>query len=318
MLSRYKPNLRGSYPIIGESWEISVDPTFPSLTVAGESLAAVIAKAPVRWLGEAAIARFGAELPLLVKLLDAADNLSVQVHPALDDAALSLEESGKPEAWVVLDAAPGAGLFLGFQEGVTRAQVADCLAAGGRIDALMNFVPVRPGEAYLVDAGTAHALGAGVTLFEPQLVWPGRRGVTYRFWDWGRRYDSAGALRPSGQPRELHVERSLAVTRWDLPGGMSFVEGCRAKATVLESGAAERTRVVDWPWFQVEQWSGTGSLVIPACDALWAVTVVNGKCSLACETGELVLECGHSAVVPAVGGRLTVVLDAATVCAVRT
>ncbi len=318
VLSRYKQNVHSAHAIVGESWEVSVEPAYPSLTLSGDSLAERIAAAPLRWLGAAGVARFGPQTPLLVKLLDAADNLSVQVHPANGDPALSPLESGKPEAWVVLDAMPGAGLYLGFQHGVTRDDVAACLAEGARIDALMNFVRVRPGDAYVIDAGTAHAIGAGVTLLEPQLVWPGRSGVTYRFWDWERRYDSAGKLEPTGTPRVLHVERSLAVTRWDIAGGHSFVEACRARPRVLESGFTQRASVVDWAWFQVERWSGTGALAIPAVDSMWAITVVGGCCRIVCDTGEVAIGCGESAVVPAAGGRLSVTLEDADVFAVRT
>jgi len=318
LLSGYKAAVRSSHRIVGESWEVSVEPSFPSVTHAGDSLAERIASAPLPWLGESGVARFGEQTPLLVKLLDAADNLSVQVHPADGDAALRTGESGKPEAWIVLEAAAGAGLYLGFREGVSRAEVARCLREGGRIDALMNFVPVTSGDAFVIDAGTAHAIGAGVTLLEPQFVRPGRCGLTYRFWDWNRRYDARGGLDPTGSPRELHVERSLDVTRWDVPGGPAFVAQCRSSERMLQPGHVRRVSVVDWSWFQVERWTGSGTMTIPAVDALWAMTCVGGRCQLSCETGEFSLGMGESGVVPAAGGRLTVTLTEGDLFAVRT
>src|SRR5690606_5724972 len=135
------------------------------------------------------------------------------------DPALGPGESGKPEAWVVLEADAGAGLYLGFREGVHRADVERCIAAGGALDALMNFVPVTAGDAFVIEAGTPHAIGRGLTLLEPQFVAPGCTGITYRYWDWNRRYDAAGALDPAGAPRALHLARSLDVTRWDGPRG---------------------------------------------------------------------------------------------------
>ncbi|MBM4376991.1 MAG: class I mannose-6-phosphate isomerase [Deltaproteobacteria bacterium] len=317
LLERYKPAFASAHPIVGESWEVSVEPTFPSVTASGETLEATIAKDPRAWLGEASARRHGGQTPLLVKLLDAAEPLSVQVHPHDDDPALAADESGKPEAWVVLDAEPGAGLFLGFQEGVAKDDVARVLAAGGRVDALMNFVPVAVGDAYVIDAGTAHAIGAGVTLVEPQLVRPGRRGLTYRFWDWDRRYDDAGRPSPDGAPRPLHVERSLAVTRWDLPGGQAFVDRCRARQRRLSTGAVTRVEVVSWPWFVVERWSGAGRLTVPEAEAMWALTCVAGRVLVETSRGTVSFGCGESAVVPAAVGAFEVSLDAGDVFAVR-
>ncbi|MBM4360650.1 MAG: class I mannose-6-phosphate isomerase, partial [Deltaproteobacteria bacterium] len=241
-----------------------------------------------------------------------------QVHPADDDPALAGDESGKPEAWVVLDAEPGAGLYLGFRDGVSRGDVARALAANAKLDAMMNFVPVGAGDAFVIDAGTPHAIGAGVTLLEPQFVRPGRRGLTYRYWDWDRRYDEAGRLDPAGAPRELHVARSLDVTRWDRGGGAAFVAGCRATADVLVRGAATRTRVVRWRWFEVERWSGTGRLRIDATSRLWALTSVGGSVRVSTSGSELSLACGESGVVPAALGDLVVDLAAGDVFAVTT
>jgi mannose-6-phosphate isomerase len=318
LLARYKPGVVTPYALVGESWEVSVEPTFPSLTRSGERLDTCVARDPVAWLGEEDAARFAGQTPLLVKLLDAADNLSVQVHPADDDPSLAPDESGKPESWVVLDAEPGAGLYLGFREGVGRDDVARLLAENGRIDALMNFVPVRTGDAFVIDAGTPHAIGAGVTLLEPQFVRPGRRGLTYRYWDWNRRYDAAGNLDPRGALRPLHVARSLDVTRWDRGGGDGFVARCRATEDVLERGAVERRRVVSWSWFQVERWVGMGRLVVETEERLLALTCVGGRLEVACERGSLTLGLGESALVPACAGRLAVDLSEGDVFAVRT
>lgn len=316
LLSQFKPGVPSEHSIVGESWEVSVEPNFPSYTLEGERLDARIAQSPVEWLGEEGAARHGGQTPLLVKLLDAAEALSVQVHPHDDDPALGEGESGKPEAWVVLEADPGAGLYLGFREGVRRSDVARVLAEGGALDALMNFVPVKVGDAYVIDAGTPHAIGGGVTLLEPQLVRPGRQGLTYRFWDWNRRYDDAGRPSPTGRPRPLHVERSLEVTRWDLEGGEPFLETCRVRPVVLQSGAVFRERVVDWRWFEVERWRGTGTLAVPPNDALRALTCVRGRVRVATAQGEACFGVGESAVVPAAGGALDIALDDGDVFAV--
>lgn len=303
--------------VVGESWEISVEPSFPSRVEGStKTLAEHLAEAPAAWLGPSVAARLGGQTPLLVKLLDAASHLSVQVHPADDDPALAPDESGKPEAWIVLDAAPGAGLYLGFRHGVRKVDVARCLTERGAMDELMNFVPVAPGDAFVIAAGTAHAIGAGVTLVEPQFVTPGRRGLTYRFWDWNRCYDANGQLDPAGKPRELHEARSLAVTDFTRRGE-ALVASCRSTPRLLDGGSVTRRALVDWSFFVCEEWRGTGSLEVPAAGTLLALTCTRGALELAGQTGTLRLRCGESGVVPAAAGALTVVADDAVVFATR-
>ena len=305
ILERYKRelDLDRRPAVVGESWEVSIEPSFPSrfddeVDGGGGALAAAIEADPGGWLGPEIAARYGS-LPLLVKLLDSREALSLQVHPQDDDPALGPGESGKPEAWLVLDADPGAGLYLGFREGVGRDEVEACLAAGGALDELMTFVPVSPGDAFVIRAGTPHAIGGGVTLVEPQLVAPGRRGVTYRFWDWNRRYAADGRRSPSGRPRELHLARSLAVTDWSAPRGEAFVASCRAAPRALDGGELTRRLIVDEPWARVEAWAGTGRWRVPAAGTLWALTCVAGAAELRSPGASLTMRCGQSVVVPA-------------------
>lgn len=321
ILGAYKADLGLSWAeaIVGESWEISVEPSFPSRVegVRERTLASEILADPLGWLGESVARRHSGQTPLLVKLVDAAESLSVQVHPAEGDPELAPGESGKPEAWVVLDAEPGAGLYLGFREGVTREDVERALKEGAAIDSMMSFVPVIPGEAFVIEAGTPHAIGAGVTLIEPQFVSPGRRGVTYRFWDWNRRYDAAGQPDPAGAPRELHVERSLAVTAWSAPRGEAFVATCRAERRVVSAGPVTREVVVDWPWFSFERWSGSGSLSVEPAGTMVGITCVGGSLRVASEAGELALRAGESGAIPAAAGALSVEARDAVAFAVR-
>lgn len=308
----YKASLGVAPPgtLVGESWEVSVEPSFPSRLADHDlSLAEVIAAAPDAWLGAAVAARHGGQTPLLIKLLDSAAPLSVQVHPQADDPGLAPDESGKPECWLVLDAEPGAGLYLGLREGVDRETVARCLREAGPLDDLLNFVPVAPGALFVIGAGTPHAVGAGVTLVEPQLVTPGRRGVTYRFWDWNRRYDPDGRRDEAGAPRALHVERSLAVTDWSALRGAAFVESCRASPRLLVDGDVRRHELVRQPWVEVERWSGSGTLTVPAADVMRALLCLRGCCDVRAAAGGCSLRCGESCVVPSAAGVLQVEAD---------
>ena len=309
IVERYKAGLAVAAPgsRVGESWEVSVEPSFPSL-LEGEaiSLADAIAAAPVAWLGASVAARHGDQTPLLVKLLDTAAALSVQVHPQPDDPALTEHESGKPEAWIVLDAEPGAGIYLGFAKGVEWDHVQRCLLADGRLDELLNFVPVRPDDAFLIKAGTPHAIGPGVTLIEPQFVTPGRRGVTCRFWDWNRRYDDAGQPDDSGQPRPLQVERSLAVTDWRAARGLAAVDACRlASERDLIAGVCH-DRLTGVSWCEIERWRGSGRFELAAPGTLTALVCVGGAARVSAGGREIELRRGRSAVVPAAAGAATV------------
>lgn len=321
ILERYKRDLGLDLPsglVVGESWEFSVEPSFPSrLERGGPPLVKAIRSAPRAWLGDAVAAAHGGQTPLLVKLLDSGDNLSVQVHPREDDPNLGPAESGKPESWLILESEPEAGIYLGFRDGVTRADVEACLGAEGELDALLNFVAVSPGDFFVIEAGTPHAIGKGVTLVEPQFVSPGRKGVTYRFWDWNRRYDALGHPDPAGAPRELHVARSLKVTRWDAPRGQAFVATCRPPRSLLADSPVRREVLLDWPWFHVELWQGTGTLRVESPDTLWALTCVAGRATLAGSWDPVTLPKGQSAVVPAAAGDLTLTGEGMTVVATR-
>jgi mannose-6-phosphate isomerase len=138
--------------------------------------------------------------PLLIKIIEARQNLSIQVHP--DDHAAKQwapQEGGKTEAWLVLETAPEGKIYLGLRPGVTRDVLAQHLPSG-TIPELLNIYTPVPGECYYVPAGTVHALGAGVCVLEVQQT----SDATFRLYDWGR-------LDAQGKPRPLHIEAALAV-----------------------------------------------------------------------------------------------------------
>jgi mannose-6-phosphate isomerase len=262
---------------VGESWEFSVEPDFPSrLDASAATLDAWIASNRADALGrEGDDGR--ASTALLVKLLDAAD----------DDPLLRAGESGKPECWYVVAAEPAAGVYLGLAQGVTRDAMQAALLAGGDVSSLLGFVPVRVGDFLLIEAGTAHAIGRGLTLVEPQRVLPGCRGLTYRYWDWNRRYDASGRADPAGQARPLHVDEALAVTRWDAPRADALLARCR-----LRAGAPDVAGGPSWvdlcgrdaglrsEHLRVARLHGTGELDLPDWDSLRALTVVDGEVSV--------------------------------------
>jgi mannose-6-phosphate isomerase len=144
------------------------------------------------------------ELPYMVKIIDADEPLSIQVHPD-DNWARELEDSrGKSECWLILKAREGAGVYLGLKPGVTESNLKDAIKNNKAVDELMIFHPVKAGDFISVPSGTIHAIGPGVTILEVQQC----SGITYRLWDWGR------------TDRELHIEKGLKVSNFSATHGI--------------------------------------------------------------------------------------------------
>lgn len=186
--------------IVAESWECSIHPDGPSRIASGpwkgRTLAEFLEACPE------AMGTHGQKyktLPILVKLIDAKEDLSVQVHP--DDVyALAHEgQLGKTELWYILKADPGATLIYGFAHDVTPELVRKAVREGTILDHLQR-VPVHEGDVFLIEPGTVHAIGGGVLLAEIQE----NSNVTYRVYDYDR-------LGKDGKPRELHLEKALEV-----------------------------------------------------------------------------------------------------------
>ena len=187
--------------ILGESWELSVREGDVSRVengaLCGKDLFELIDE-----YGDALTGGFGAaDFPLLVKLIDAADDLSVQVHPDDEYAARVENDRGKTEIWYILDADEGARIVCGLREGVTPEELSAALRSGDP-SGVLNYIPVRAGECYFIPAGLAHAIGKGVLIAEVQQ----NCDLTYRLYDYGR-------LGKDGRPRELHVEKGLEVLK---------------------------------------------------------------------------------------------------------
>lgn len=190
--------------IVAESWEIAAHEEGTTLVTngrfAGQPLTAVHAALGLDLIGTRnAWAQTRGKFPLLVKILDAHDRLSVQVHPD-DDYALANEgnELGKTEMWVVLHAEPDARIILGVRTGTTAANFREALAAG-TLDERLHTVPIRTGDSVCVPSGTVHALLGGALIAEIQQ----NSNTTYRVYDWNRTQN--------GRARPLHIERALDV-----------------------------------------------------------------------------------------------------------
>ncbi len=185
--------------VIGESWEITDRPEGVSVItngpLAGKSLRWVMEHHAAELLGadRASVKSF----PLLVKILDAQDKLSLQVHPPAGKAK-ELKGEPKTEMWFIADATPDADLFVGLKRGISRPEF-ERKVRDGSVAECFHHLPVKPGDVMFLPSGRVHAIGAGNVIFEIQQ----NSDTTYRVFDWNR-------VGLDGKPRELHIEQSLA------------------------------------------------------------------------------------------------------------
>lgn len=199
----------GNLPNCGESWEISGVQDHVSLVangfLAGNNLEELIEIYMGELVGDKVYEKFGVEFPLLIKFIDANDDLSIQVHPDDELSKKRHQAFGKTEMWYVMQADKGAKLNLGFKEELTKEQYLARFEAGELMD-ILNFEEVKEGDVLFMPAGRVHAIGRGVMVAEIQQT----SDVTYRIYD----YDRKDA---EGKGRELHVELALDAIDFSVP-----------------------------------------------------------------------------------------------------
>jgi mannose-6-phosphate isomerase len=223
--------LRAANPPVGEAWVAYGPSRISNGPAAGRTLDEVVIEHGPALLGSVVSSRFGTHFPLLIKLLDCADWLSVQVHPN-DEQALRMagaNEFGKTEAWYFLACEPGAQSMIGVKPGVTSEELATAIRDGHVLE-VAEPLPVEAGQAVLIPAGTLHALGPGLLLYEVQQA----SDITYRVYDWGR---------PSSVGRKLHIDESVAVT---LPVAHERLRRPQP------NGATGSARAIECPYFDVD------------------------------------------------------------------
>lgn len=215
--------------VVGESWDFSCEPTFPSRILGSKvTLPELISVFPKELLSEEYIQSKGESCEILVKILNAAENLSLQVHPSNEDPSLKENECGKFESWFVIHAEADAGIYMGFKEGLSKQDFEQSLRNSEDLRPLLNFVPVKAGDYFEIPYGVCHAIGKGVVVLEPQHVLASKIGMTYRIYDWGCKYTD-GRMDPNGKPREMHVEAALPLIDPELQCGASFLKKLRGE-----------------------------------------------------------------------------------------
>lgn len=243
---------------IGEGWMIGDHPNGTTKVMngalAGLGLDEVREQYGESFFGSKGYSADGGRFPLLIKLLDCNDDLSIQVHPDNDYDQLPLGELGKTEMWYILDAKPGAKIIYGMKPGVTRESFAQAIKEGRILEHLQE-VDVKAGDSFYIPAGTVHALCAGVLAAEIQQ----NSDTTYRLYD----YNRPGL---DGKPRELHIEDSLNVIAYEGSGA--------SRMTTELDHTNEWLTLAQSPYFKVEKGTVGGNWQLQTTTDSFVILVV--------------------------------------------
>ncbi|WP_282939539.1 type I phosphomannose isomerase catalytic subunit [Paenibacillus sp. RC67] len=275
---------------IGEGWMIGDHPNGTTKVVNGElsgmGLDQIRELYGKDFFGSKGFSEKNGRFPLLIKLLDCQDDLSVQVHPNDHYDRLPQGELGKTEMWYILDAKPDAKIIYGLNDGVTREQLAKAIEENRILDCLRE-ISVEAGDSFYIPAGTVHALGAGILVAEIQQ----NSDSTYRLYDYNR-------LGLDGSPRELHIEDSLNVIAYE-GSGSSYMK------TDL-SGSNEWLTLANSPFFITEKgkvdqmWS-----LQTNADSFIIHIICDGSGTIQWADGELSVKPGECYLIPASLGDYT-------------
>jgi mannose-6-phosphate isomerase len=276
--------------VIGEGWMIADHPNGVSHVtngeLAGKGLDEIRGIVGEDWFGSKGGGSGSERFPLLIKLLDCNDDLSIQVHPNDHYEKLPKGELGKTEMWYVLDAKPDAKIIYGLKPGVDRAEMAKAIEEGRIMDTLQE-VSVKAGDAFYIPAGTVHALCAGVVVAEIQQ----NSDTTYRLYD----YNRPGL---DGKPRELHIEDSLNVTAYEGSGA--------ARMDTDGAKPGEWLTLAASPYFKTDKGIVQGQWTLStSSDSFVIVIVCEGSGSISWESGLVDARAGDCFLLPANLGTYT-------------
>lgn len=271
----------GDAPHYAESWEI-VDHGADQSRVAdgplaGNTLHDLVIQNESELFGRHAPR---AQFPLLLKFLDCNQTLSVQVHPNDEQAAkLSPPDLGKTEAWVVLAAEPGSKIYAGLKSGVDRKALEQAIDNGKSEECLHEFEP-RAGDCVLIEAGTVHALGAGLLIAEIQQA----SDTTYRLFDWNR-------VDRDGKPRQLHIQQALDVT--------DYARGPVNAVTPTATSEQQVERLVQCDKFVLDRWHLTAPRALANDNRFHILAVVEGSVAIESDDSSCILKRGGTILLPA-------------------
>jgi len=281
-------------PNCGETWEISGVKSDVSVVengvLAGKSLAALLEDFKYELVGKKVYERFGNEFPLLVKFIDANDDLSIQVHPDDNLAKERHNSFGKTEMWYVIQADEGATLISGFSQQVNEEVYLEKLNSG-KINDILNKEQVNAGDVFFLPAGRVHTIGKGLLIAEIQQT----SDITYRIYDFDRVDDK-------GNKRELHTEEALAAIDYNVyPEYKSIYDAKKNEPVKVSSCEYFTTSILEYSVPVERDYSAIDSFVIHVC--------VQGSYTLKYDGGELNVKMGDSILIPATVGKVSLATD---------
>ena len=276
--------LRPGYNPTAEAWLVWENDRIEKGALAGKTLKEAAVEFGSTLLGEKVVERTGMRFPLLVKILDCAQWLSLQVHPN-DEQAVQLEgpgQFGKTEAWHVLEARPDSKLIAGLRPGIDSTEMADAIR-NGTIAEYAQYATVSQGDTVFMPAGTLHALGPGLLIYEVQQT----SDWTYRVYDWGR---------PQTETRRLHIEKSIQVTRPDFTAPI---------ISMPTYGDGTQDELVKCEYFKLELLAASSQPINlnTRKETFHAVTMIEGKARLQAGDEFVELEKFQTALIPASLGK---------------
>lgn len=277
---------------VAESWELSCHKDGCSVVADGEYAGLTLPQ----YIEKAGKAVLGTDcekfeyFPILIKLIDAKQNLSVQVHPDNDYAMRVEGEYGKTEMWYVVDCEPGTGLLYGFKHEISKEEFRRRIEDNTLLE-VTNRVEVHPGDVFFIEAGTLHAIGEGILIAEIQQ----NSNTTYRVYDYGR----VGA---DGKPRQLHIEKAIDVTR--LAPATRPCGRPQAKPEAFDGGSVLPLASCDY--FTVKEMEVTSHAALMADEkSFHSLLLLDGSLTLSMGGEKLEMEKGASVFVPAGSGAYT-------------
>ena len=277
---------------VAESWELSCHKDGCSVIANGEfagmTLPEYIEKQGKGVLGEDC--KSFEYFPILVKLIDAKQSLSVQVHPNNEYAMRVEGEYGKTEMWYIVDCDPGAELLYGFKDKISKEEFRRRIEDNTLLE-VTNSVPVHKGDVFFIDAGTLHAIGKGILIAEIQQ----NSNPPYRIYDFGR-------LGADGKPRELHIDKAVDVTRLEPP-----TRSCKPQGEPQQHDGYCSTLLASCEYFTVTRMDVENSVSLNADNkSFHSLLCLEGDATVQCNGQELSMKKGESIFLPAGTGAYTV------------
>lgn len=264
---------------IAESWELTSRNDGDNIIVGGEYDGKLFSEYLKENPDAVSDTWDGERFPLLIKLIDAESDLSIQVHPDDKYAAEHTDDLGKTEMWYIVDARPDARIIYGFKKKYTRSEIEKAIAEG-TLEELMNYVPVKKGETYFIPSGMVHAICRGILIAEIQQ----NSNITYRVYD----YNRPG---PDGKPRQLHVNDALNVFDSTDPEGVKSDWGGNI--------------IAKCKYFTVSKYENKTIKQCADKKSFAHILCADGEADIVCGGEKYVLHAGQSLFIPAGSGEYT-------------